>query len=652
MSEPAAPELELADARALLAGAFAEAVKPRRPPSLSAWADAERYLSSKGSGEPGPWRTDRAPHTREIMDCLSASSPIKKVVLKFCSQASKTEIGLNWIGYVIRHVQAPMLAVVPTLEVRKRWVLQRLNPLLRESPALAAVFDAQAAREAANSEDVKDFPGGFLVIGGANSAASLASMPIRFVLADEIDRFPWDVGGEGDPLGLVDQRQSTFTRRKTLLLSTPTIKGASRISQEYEDSDQREWHVPCPHCQTRQTLKLKNLAYALGSSGQIASAWCVCEHCGERIEEEDKTFMLPRGAWIPKNPGHPTRGYHFGGLATPLGLGYTWIEIAERWVQAQGDESKLKRFRNTIEGEDYESAKSALDEDAVKARAEDVPARLAPPGCLLITAGVDRQNDRLAVQLVGWGRKHVCWVLDYVELGGSPGEDEVWDDLERYLSIPIANAYGRELTVSAVCMDYGGQYHHADLLEFVRRRRAKNAFAIQGHKRHGAPAWPLNGTQTEYNFRGVAYPKHRGVMLYTIGVGKIKDALASRLIDDTDKPPAQRKIRFPANLPAEYYRQLMSEGWDPHKQTWIEKPGRAHEALDTWVYAFAASLSPPVRAHMMTLADWDRLAKTLEPENAAAEPPPPPASAPLPAREALAQPAPAPAPRKKASFAA
>jgi hypothetical protein len=278
---------------------------------------------------PGNWVTDHMPHLREILDCLSDASAVKRVVLAFCAQMGKTEVGLNWIGYVIDHNPRPMLVVLPTLEVRKRWVLQRLDPLITETPCLVEIF-GQQTRDAANSQDVKDFPGGLLVLGGANSPASLASMPICYVLCDEVDRFPWEVGKEGDPLGLIDERTKTFPRRKALLVSTPTIKDASRIWEEFLNSDQRYRHVSCPHCGEMQVLKWGNLRWEKDAkTGRVTHAYYVCEHSGCIIEETAKVSMLPRAQWIPHNPGHDVRGYHINGLYAPIGLGFSWLELAQ-----------------------------------------------------------------------------------------------------------------------------------------------------------------------------------------------------------------------------------------------------------------------------------------------------------------------------------
>ena len=430
--QPAQPS-----ARVILFSSFARAVRPRKSLTVSEHADAHRILSTKASSEAGRWKTSRTPFLKEIMDCMSVRSPVRRVVFISCTQTGKTEVGLNWIEYVVDHVPAPMLVVVPTLEVRKRWVRQRLDPMIAESEVLANLIHSRK-RDSANSEDMKDFPGGFLVIGGANSPASLASMPIRFVLLDEVDRFPWEVGKEGDPIGLIDERQKTFPRRKMLLVSTPTIAGASRIEEEYEYSDQRRYHVPCPHCDDLLVFKWDNLKW----NKQLTHVDYICEHCGCPIEEHEKPKMLAAGRWIPGNPNSKIRGYHINGLYAPIGLGNTWLELAIEWMKVQNDKPKRKRFINTKLGETWEDRSRDVKPQHLMERAEPYQLRQVPPGCLIITAGIDTQDNRLAVNLLGWGRAEVCCVLDYVELPGNPGISPLWLDMIN----PVLQAKRKTLT--------------------------------------------------------------------------------------------------------------------------------------------------------------------------------------------------------------
>ena len=320
MTAPRRSATPIPHARAHFYAVIARAIAPRPITTVSSWADKYRILTSKSSGEVGQWRTDRTPYLREVMDTLSSNHPCQRSVLMFAAQLGKTEAAMNWIGYVIHHSPAPMLVVVPTLEVRKRWVRQRLDPLLNETPAIRGLMDGRRQRDSGNSEDMKDFPGGMLVLGGANSPASLSSMPIQYVVCDEVDRFPWEVAAEGDPLGLVDERTKTFPRRKVLLVSTPTVKGSSRIEGEYLRSDMRQYHVPCPHCQEFQVLAWKHPDGRYGLTYLPASKRVVynCMHCGADIEEHHKPAMLERGQWIPRHPERPTRGYQLSGLYSPL----------------------------------------------------------------------------------------------------------------------------------------------------------------------------------------------------------------------------------------------------------------------------------------------------------------------------------------------
>lgn len=609
-----------ADGQAMLFGSMARACRPRQLLSLSAWADAHRILSNKASSRPGRWVTDAMPHLHEIMDCLSESSPVRRVVLKFGAQLGKTEVGLNWIGYVVQHNPRPMLVVVPTLEVRKRWVLQRLNPLIDETPCLTEIF-GQVSRDSANSQDIKNFPGGLLVLGGANSAASLASMPICYVLCDEVDRFPWQVGTEGDPLGLIDERTKTFPRRKVLLVSTPTIKDASAIDDEFQDSDQRHRHVPCPHCGESQVLKWANLRWEKDAkTGRVIHAYYVCEHCGAILEENDKVFMLPRGIWIPANPGHEVRGYTINGLYAPIGLGFSWLELAQQWLDAQGDDIRLKRFINTTLGEVWENRRVVSDSHELKARAEPYALRSVPEGVLRITAGFDTQDDRIAVHIIGWGKGRRWWTLDYVEIPGNPARDEVWAAVDKVLTTDLYLSHGKALPIEATAGDSGGHFTY-DVYAFARNSKAARVMAIKGSSIPSKPALGGKPSALDFNWRGKAY--RRGVKLWTVGTDTIKHILFGLLSSDKEVDAAERRCHFSTDLELSYYDGLLSEVFDPEKNRYVKRRGRRrNEVLDTWGYAYAASCHPELRIPLMKDKDWDALATMLAQANKPQKPEP------------------------------
>jgi phage terminase large subunit GpA-like protein len=549
-------------------------MRPRPLTTVSAWSDKYRILTSKGSGEPGQWRTDRTPYLREILDSLSVNSPAQRIVLMFAAQLGKTEVGLNWIGYVMQHAPGPMLTVLPTLEVRKRWVRQRLDPLLTETPVIRALFDARRARDAGNAEDMKDFPGGMLVIGGANSPASLASMPIRYVLCDEVDRFPWEVGQEGDPLGLIDERTKTFPRRKVLLVSTPTVKGASRIEGEYEKSDMRQYHVPCPHCGELQVLRWRHDdgRYGLIHNAATGAVYYACIHCGERIDEHHKPAMLAAGRWIPRHPERAVRGYHLSGLYSPIGLGFTWAELWQKWEEAHGDTANLKRFINTTLGESWEEQGDSIEDLALIARLEDYPETLPAS---LRTAGVDVQKDRLEASIVAWGPGEEGWLIDHLILPGDTARPEVWENLHDALT---------DAGIAFAAIDSG--YNTSMVYAFTEKRRW--SVAVKGITGMGRP---LIEDEKKRRQR-LRNRRKKAAHVEPLGVDQGKALLYARLKLPVPGPAYLHFPRDPA-FDDEYFAQLAAEklvtkikGTRPF-QEWVQTRPR-NEALDCLLYALAA----------------------------------------------------------------
>jgi len=578
-----------ASAEALLT-ICARALRPREVLTVSRWADKYRILTSKSSAEPGRWRTDRTPYLREIMDQLSVYSSTQRIVLMFAAQLGKTEVGLNWLGYNAHHHPGPMLTVLPTLEVRRRWVLQRLNPLRRETPAIRELVGKMKTRDAANSEDVWEFPDGFCVLGGSNAPASLASMPIRDVLCDEVDRFPWEAGQEGDPLGLIDERTKTYQDRKVLLVSTPTVKGLSRIEAEYLRSDQREYHVPCPSCGHFQALRWKRAdgSYGLVHIEATGAVRYACESCGELFDEHHKTRMLAEGRWVARFPDRRVRGYHLNGLYSPLGLGFTWAELWQKWQDVHGDTANLKRFINTTLGETWEEQGDSIDDLALIARletyADNLPLRV-------IVAGVDVQKDRLEASIVGFAELEEAYLLDHLILPGDTAMGDVWDDLAEAL---------KDARVERAIVDAG--YNASLVYAFTE----KHAWAVPGK---GQPGMHRPLVEDDRKRAQRRRKKSRsGVQVEPLGVDQGKALVYARLKQEN---PGPGFVHFPQD-PAfddEYFAQLAAEklvrkvrGTRPY-QEWVQTRPR-NEALDCLVYAFAAMRLKALPA--TTLADRAR----------------------------------------------
>lgn len=586
---------------------FAAGLRPDPDFTVSEWADEHRMLSQKASAEPGRWRTDRTPYLREIMDCLSPSSPVQRVVFMAGAQVGKSETGNNWLGFVIHHSPGPMLLVQPTVDTAKRFSKQRLAPMIEESPSLRERVADQRSRDGGNTQLVKEFTGGVLVVTGANSAVGLRSMPVRYLFLDEVDAFPADVDGEGDPVALAERRTTTFSRRKVFLCSTPTVKDVSRIEREFNESDQRRYFVPCPHCEHFQWLRWSQLKWHDDDPETAAYA---CEDCGALIEERHKTEMLARGEWRATAEGDGrTAGFHLSSLYSPLGW-KSWASIVAEFLRAKADAPLLKGWVNTVLGETWEDDVAAkIGADTLQARVELYDPRVLPARVLLVTAGVDVQDNRLAVSLYGWGRDEECWAIAHQEIHGDPAQAAVWKQLDDLLASPLQHELAEPLQVVAACVDSGGHHTH-DVYAYARERRARHVMAIKGQSQRGKPAIG-KPTKVDVNWRGKVLKASAEV--WPVGVDTIKSVIYARL---KHNEPGPGYVHFHADLPADYFEQLTAEkqvtryvkGFPVRE--WVKKSGARNEALDCAVYAYAALQSVYLRYNRRTV--WDQFERGLK----------------------------------------
>lgn len=585
---------------------FLEGLRPEQPLTVSEWADKHRRLSSKASAEPGPWRTDRTPYLREPMDCLSSESAVQRVVMMFAAQTGKTEAGSNWLGYVIDHAPGPMLCVQPTIEMAKRLSKQRLESMITETPVLAAKIAPARSRDSGNTMFSKEFSGGIMLMAGANSATGLRSAPCRYLFCDEVDAFPADVDGEGDPVSLAERRTTTFARRKILLTSTPTVKDFSRIEAEYQRSDQRRFYVPCPACGAMEWLKWGQLKWA---DGQPESARYQCEHCGERFEEMHKPAMLRGGEWRATAPSNGrTAGFHLSGLYSPLGW-CSWEQLVDDFLRAKGDAPALKSFVNTRLAETWEEDYAAkVSADGLLAKRLDYKPGVCPTGVVLLTAGVDVQDNRLAVSVWGWGEGETGWLVWHQELMGDPTLTEVWGQLDQVLATEWSTECGKHLKLAQVAVDSGGHCTH-EVYRYVRDRGSQGVVAIKGSSRRNSPAVG-KGSKVDVNWRGKVIK--RGVTLYQLGTDTIKTTLFGRLRHNE----TTGGLNFGLAADDEYFRQLTSErqALRYHRgfpiREWVKKAGDRNEALDCAVYGYAAMLIYGRRLNKATM--WEQLRVQLE----------------------------------------
>jgi phage terminase large subunit GpA-like protein len=578
--------------------AWSRGIRPDPDLTVSDWADRHRWLASRASAEPGRYRTGRTPYMREIMDALSPGHRAQRIVFMKAAQVGATEAGNNWIGFAIHQAPGPMLAVQPTVELAKRNSRQRIDPLIEESPELRERVKPARSRDAGNTMLSKEFAGGILIMTGANSAVGLRSTPARYIFLDEVDAYPASADEEGDPVSLAEARSLTFAhRRKVFLVSTPTIRGVSRIEREYEASDQRRFFVPCPHCVEMQWLKFERLRW---DKGRPETAIYHCEGCDRPIAEHHKTAMLEAGEWrATATAADPhTVGYHLSALYSPVGW-LSWERIARAWEAAQGSDEAMRAFRNTILGETWMETGEAPDWQRLADRREAWKPGTVPAGGLFLTAGADVQKDRIEVDVWAWGRGLESWLVDHIVLEGGPGDAACWRGLTDLLGQTWAHAGGTPMTLSRLAIDTGFEtsavYGWARQVGFAQVAPVKG---VDGFNR----ASPVTGpTYVDATIAGKRL--RRGARLWTVAVSTFK-AETYRFL--RQERPTREEVEAGAAFPpgtihlpdwadGEWLKQLTAEQLVTVRNRrgfarleW-QKLRERNEALDARVYARAAA---------------------------------------------------------------
>jgi phage terminase large subunit GpA-like protein len=620
----------------------------RVPPKLlvSEWAARYRQLSSEASAERGQWRN--RPFQAEPMDCLSPTHLCERVVLMCASQLMKTEILVNFVGYIIDQDPGPILFVEPREEDAKTLSKDRIAPMLRDTPQLAGKVADVRSRDAKNTTLHKGFQGGHLTFVGAISPAALAMRPIRYCLLDEVDRYPVSAGTEGDPVMLAVRRTDEFAYNKKIIeASTPTIEGASRIARAYEASDQRKPYVPCPFCGEFQVLQFAGLEWP---SGKPDEAQYRCGACRELIPHHKKTWMLESGKWIAHNPGSKVPGFWISQLYSTR---RSWGAIAEEFLEAIKTQETLKVFTNTVLAETWKEKGEAPEWKRLHDRREPYPLGFVPERGLLLTAGVDVQKDRLEGRVYAWGRNFENWVVDSYVLTGDTSREEVWHLLREKLNLSYPHESGAQMSLVSMAVDSG--YETQAVYRWARRTADSRVMVVRGSSiPSSVPLSTPRPVDVNMNGRKIK----RGLKLYIVGTGHYKSELYGWLRQER---PAEDEgfpvgfSHFSEQLDEEFFRQLTAEElvtrvnknrYRIHE--WVKTRER-NEALDTAVYARAAAAKIGIDRY--TERNWLAVEQTLRPEEIR-EPDQTPTETPTPAPMVVpvanvtpTPPAPAPRPR-------
>ncbi len=572
------------------------------PPTLtvSQWADKYAILPAGTSAEPGPWRTDRAPYQREMMDVVNDPT-IETVIFQIASQLGKTASEINTIFSFVHNDPSPILLVMPTEKDAEDFSKENLAPAIRDTPALRTLFADPKTRNSGNTNLNKSFPGGYLALAGANAPRGLARRSVRILIMDEIDGYPASAGTEGDPITLGEARTTNYWNRKKIFSSTPTDKGASRIEKLEARSDQRRYFVPCPHCGTMQVLEWERLHWPhpdakLGrTEHQPDECYYVCV-AGCEILERDKPAMVRAGSWVKTNPNAAagTAGFQLSSLYSPW---LSWPKIIAQYLKCfkdpelkQHDPTLLKAFTNTRLGRTFETSGESVDDKSLLKRRVEYPARV-PAGVLVLTAGVDVQGNRIEMEVVGWGENDRSWSIDYQILRGNPAMPELWLELDEHLKATYRHVSGMQMRISSAFVDSGDNTKR--VYWFCRPRQVRRIYASKGVS---GPGQALIRPRAQSRV-------HRGsVDLRLVGVDTAKEALYANLREESGAgycafPSGYRDekgVLVPLPIyDGEHFEQITAEqlettmeGMTPVRR-WVKKRAR-NEALDCRIYAMAA----------------------------------------------------------------
>ncbi len=584
-----APYITSAEGSDGLGNSHRRAQKMFLPPpvlSLSQWADKYAYIPKEAGAFPGKYHTDFAEFQRGIQDAIT-DPDIETVVMMMAAKTGKSQIQLNASGFFSHWDPSPILTIQTSEREAEKFSKNRIAKMIRDTPVLRRLFPSPRSRDSGNTLLNKEFPGGVLIIAGANAPAGLASMPIRVLIPDEVDRYDESAGTEGDPVDLAEKRTTTFWNRIKILASTPGVKHLSRIERAHDSGDKRKYFVPCPHCGEMQPLTWKYLQFKTepaeeGGRPRLVDYFYVCVK-GCVIEERNKHEMIRRGEWRATAKSHDgkTASFHLNALYSPV---LDWATLIREWLEAQTSLESMKVFVNTRLAETWEIRGTGANMTELEKRPR-FNHELLPSGVLWLTAGVDTQDNRLECSVWGWGLDDERWVIEHRVFPGDPSLPDTdsaspWAALRIFLMEEWEHSLGVSMRISAVLIDSGG--HHTErVYEFTRKHALRRWHAIKGRAGIGRALLSKETHVGPYQ-----------TSLYTVGVDTAKEDVYASL---RNQNPGAGYTHFSDGLEGgpEYFRQLTSEKLVKTTERFIttmhwEKTYERNETLDCAVYARAA----------------------------------------------------------------
>jgi len=544
--------------------ALAALIPPPRL-ALSAWIERTLRLPEGVSALPGEVRL--WPYQREIADAIG-DPEIERVTLVKSVRVGFTTLLTGALASYVANEPAPILALLPTEADCRDYMVSDVEPIFEATPVLRGMLAGDAEEGSRNTLLSRRFPGGSLKVIAAKAPRNLRRHNVRVLLIDEADAM--EPSAEGSPIRLAERRTLSFADRKIVLGSTPLIEDTSNVLRAYAASDQRVFEVPCPECGAATEILWAHIEWEPGRPDTAAFR---CPHCAALIAEQHKAAMVEAGRWRATSPevqGHA--GFRLNALVSLL-ANASWGKLAAEFLTAKDDSDELQTFVNTILAQGWREAGEELDETALQARAEEFSLDAIPAEILFITCGVDVQDDRLEISVIGWSRTDAL-VLAHLVIWGSPDDDTTWAELEELLRTRWKHPHGGRLKVDAAVIDSGDGDWTERVYQFCFPRLARRILAGKG----------VAGTRPAIQ---ASQSKVKGGRLFLIGVDGLKNTILNRL-------SRGRSVRFSATLEPAYYEQLASERkvvryarGQPIRR-FERKSGMRAEALDCMVYAFAA----------------------------------------------------------------
>lgn len=573
-------------------------MQPPENLTVTEWAECKRYLSTEASAEPGLWRTSRTPYLRAIMDAFT-DPKIRHIVFVAASQVGKTEVINNIIGYIIDQNPGSILFVHPTTIDAREFSKLRIAPMIRDSPAVRRRIAAPKSRDSGNTLLQKSYPGGILTLCGSNEAHALASKPIRYVFGDERDRWAQSAGTEGDPWELALARQTTFYNAKAVEVSTPTIRGSSNIAKSFAKGTMERWKSQCPHCGEFHEIQWKDIRFEAEETVvnhertyTVHDVFWICPGCG--CVSEEATMKKQPAKWVADNPAAYANGIRSFWLNAFVSPWASWESICLKYQNALGDAGKMQVVYNTCFGQLWEDRGDTQDPDTLLGRREIYEAEL-PEGVLVLTAGVDTQDDRMEYEIVGHGHFGERWGIEKGVIMGRPDDPSTWASLDMMIFDRVLKFKdGLGLKVSMSFVDEGGHFT-GQVRQFCRDRIGKKVFCVKGFY---GPDRPFISPPKKMKI--IVNNRYLGVVWqYQLGVDSIKQTVMDDLKVQT---PGPKYNHFPLrdDYGAMYFNGLLSEHLVPEgktRQRWVWTKIQGHERnepLDCRVYAIAAFRALPV----------------------------------------------------------